>query len=493
MPVDYRKLLEGPEPSFEVPGLGPPPNVGYGPQVPLPTAQPEFHHQSQDDFDFPEMTYPAQQAFGNYIQDQPMRQDYAPGRLRQILGAAGGFSAGWQQGPQAGINVATGIVETPYRQALEQWKIGLAPRQSAAQIEATTAGQLSNNAYRRARLRLTKDKQDSIAYTGQWKPKSFYNLKTKTLRNVENNEKLGQWRDPVTKEPVPGQGPDEEARIQQFENFKQVTLNPAGIPEVTMSQADKQKLQAKDPAAFVKSNEQVAVPQEVGVDKLGEQAGLTNTYTGTKQGLISVESPNRPAPPSLRKAPMSSGELNQRAGINIMRNDFNTLKANLPEILKQMVGPRKSMIAKAKASNYNFLAEFWDKAKPTPLQAAALTAETSLQNAIIRREEGANIPQWIWNALEKTLPLSKQPPEVYTQNYERFEKVLKMLEDERNLVDEGRFNLQFSKVMEPPATPQTKLKWKKQKATGKIFVQDPGGKARPAKDGDVLDPAMEIK
>lgn len=455
--------------------------------VPPQLAQ-SFGHDPYADLN---LSYPAQEAFSKYVTEQPNRDQYQPSKLRRILAGAGGFSAGWQQGPQAGIGLAQGIIDTPYHQALENWKLGLAPRQHAAQIEATMSGQQFTNAYRQARLQQDANKQKSAAYTGTWKDTTYYNSKTNKIRTVQKNTKTGEYRDSSTMEPVAGPGPDEEERQRSFGTFNQVS-NQEGVPTLTMSGVDKQRMLAKDPNAFTNTNVPVAEPLEIGVNEQGVQVGATGKNTAVARPITVATPPGQIPPPPMRKVAMSTGEIDRRNQIKELDMDYNTLKANLADALKTTIGPGKSALARAKASNWNFLSEVWDPAKPSVVQSNFLTAENSIRDTLARIKSGAAIPAWEYTALEKIAPNSKQPPQVFMANFERFGKVLDLMKSNRAMNNPAQFETEVGRIMTPPMTPQTKLKWART-PQGKVFVEDPTTGIRPAREGEILDPTLEHK
>ena len=76
-------------------------------------------------------------AFRNYLQRAPQREDYAPGLGNRIGAAIAGFGVGLQD-PAKGFALSQSMIEQPYRRAQEAYEAEGGRLGSLAEIEATT-------------------------------------------------------------------------------------------------------------------------------------------------------------------------------------------------------------------------------------------------------------------------------------------------------------------------------------------------------------------
>lgn len=87
---------------------------------------------------------PASKAYGEYLSSAPDYEKYKPGKLRSIGAAIAGFGAGMQH-PAMGVQVAQGIMDEPFNQAMRQWQT----KEPGMRYRATTE-QTRNESFRRA-------------------------------------------------------------------------------------------------------------------------------------------------------------------------------------------------------------------------------------------------------------------------------------------------------------------------------------------------------
>lgn len=83
----------------------------------------------------PEFNNPILDQYNQHVQNIPVRQDYAPSKLRRIGAALAGLSAGWRGGPVEGITASEGFNEIPYQRALQDWSVRGKGLQDAAGLE----------------------------------------------------------------------------------------------------------------------------------------------------------------------------------------------------------------------------------------------------------------------------------------------------------------------------------------------------------------------
>lgn len=98
----------------------------------------------------PESEYeegPAIRAYMQHMAGLPNREAYQPNIGSKIAASLAGFSAGYRQGPQAGIEASEAITERPYRRALEDW--GMREQGLRAQAELEDDREARRNAYRK--------------------------------------------------------------------------------------------------------------------------------------------------------------------------------------------------------------------------------------------------------------------------------------------------------------------------------------------------------
>lgn len=103
---------------------------------------------------------PALNRYRDYLDTMPARQDYAPSNWRRLASALGGVSAGWRQGPTAGIEASTAINELPFRNAVTDWSMKGKGLQEAANIEQDSMKNEVNSWRNFANSQLSQERND---------------------------------------------------------------------------------------------------------------------------------------------------------------------------------------------------------------------------------------------------------------------------------------------------------------------------------------------
>jgi hypothetical protein len=433
------------------------------------------------DFNPPVRSSVASDELTRYSGDQPTWDTYKPHWLTRVAGGMGGFAAGWQGGAGEGVRVGKEILETPFRRKVEQWKLGLSPRTTAANVEARGNSQADTDWYRSNMLRLGAGRlnktKSSVAYTGSMPMKRYIDPSGK-VHTVLSNTKSGQLT----------------------EKTGDSTVEIGGIPSDWRAETPDRLVSAISPdsrqgyANLSAMNRNVNLPPE---EKAATGAYTTQPVAETNIPLVNQQ--NEPvasfgtrtksvspvsSPKGAMTKPLTSSEADRQSSIKDMRSAFEELKTLFPRVKNTLIGKYsgrwKNIVSQWSpewAQNLGY--------KNTPEEEQFIVTAKRLSQRALKEQTGVAFRPWEIAWVTENMPNFDIPLPRAEAAMKEFERGLSIMEKNRNLTPEQFFNQLGTQQ------PKSKARWIK--VNEGTFIEDPAGSGqmRKIREGDALDPSME--